>query len=173
MKRLIEILLLSAAVTSLMGADEGNARYERLGSKIMCTCGCDQMLLKCNHVGCPNSDRMIRELHALTGTGPSGSTTPGQSSPQLASIQPEVDDQAVLNWFRRTWGVTAVVEPGTHGLELWAWIMPPVALGLGFVLVVVTLRKWRPRRLQASPQQVLLDPHLEALRNRARRETEI
>ena len=161
MKRLIEILLLSAAVTSLMGADEGNARYERLGSKIMCTCGCSQMLLKCNHVGCPNSDRMIRELHGLTGTA------------QLAAIQPEADDQAVLNWFRRTWGVTAVVEPGTRGLELWAWIMPPVALGLGFLLVVVTLRKWRPRRLQASPQQVRLDPHLEALRNRARRETEI
>ena len=157
MRRLIEILLLSAAVTSLMGADEGNARYERLGSKIMCTCGCDQMLLKCNHVGCPNSDRMIRELHALTGTG------------QLAAIQPEVDDQAVLNWFRRTWGVTAVVEPGTRGFELWAWIMPAVAVLLGVLVVVVTLRKWRLRR----SQQVRLDPHLETFRNRARRETEI
>lgn len=161
MKRLAEILLLCAAVTLLIGADSQNARYERLGSKIMCTCGCAEMLLKCNHVGCPNSDRMIGQLHALTGTG------------QFAGIQPQGDDEAVLNWFRRNWGVTAVAEPGTHGLELWAWIMPPAALGLGLLLVLITLRKWRPRPAQALPKDVHLDPHLEALRDRARRETEI
>lgn len=167
MKRLAEILLLCAAVTLVMGADTQNARYERLGSKIMCTCGCAEMLLKCNHVGCPNSDRMIGQLHALTGTGG------GPGSAQFAGIQPQSDDEAVLNWFRRNWGVTAVVEPGTHGLELWAWVLPPVALGMGMLLVLLTVRRWRLRPAQASPAEAPLDPHLEALRDRARRETEI
>lgn len=169
MKRLAEVLLLCAAVTLLMGADTQNARYEKLGSKIMCTCGCAEMLLKCNHVGCPNSDRMIGQLRALTGGGADG--RPG--SQEFAGIQPQSDDEAVLNWFRRNWGVTAVVEPGTHGLELWAWIMPPAALGLGLLLVVMTVRRWRLRPAQASRASVALDPHLEALRARARRETEI
>lgn len=161
MKRLAEVLLLCAAVSLLVGADTANERFERLGGKIMCTCGCAQMLLKCNHVNCPNSGRMIPQLRALTGTG------------QVPGIQPQADDEAVLNWFRRNWGVTAVVEPGTHGLELWAWIMPPAALALGLLLVLVTLRRWKPRPAQASPKDVHLDPHLEALRDRARRETQI
>lgn len=167
MKRLAEILLLCVAVALLMGADTADARFQKIGSKIMCTCGsCSYMLLECNHVGCPNSTRMIAQLHALTGTG--GPRDPGS----VAGLKPQSDDEAILEWFRKTWGVTAVVEPAKHGLELWAWIMPPAALALGLFLVLVTLRKWRPRA-QASAQSVQLDPHLEDLRARARRETEI
>jgi Cytochrome C biogenesis protein len=167
MKRLAEILFLCAAVALLMGADSANARYENLGSKIMCTCGCGQMLLKCNHVGCPNSDRMIGQLRALTGV-----TSGGTGSVSGANLQALSNDDDVLNWFRRTWGVTAVVEPGTHGLELWAWVMPPAALVLGLLLVIITVRRWKLHPAQASPR-VELDPHLEALRERARRETTI
>jgi len=162
MKRAAETLLLCAAVALLMGADSANARYEKLGSKIMCTCGCTEMLLKCNHVGCPNSDRMIGQLRALTGVSSGG-----------VSLQALSNDEDVLNWFRRTWGVTAVVEPGTHGLELWAWVMPPAALGLGLLLVVITVRRWKLRPAQPTPHDVELDPHLKALRERARRETTI
>jgi hypothetical protein len=172
MKRLAEILLLCIAVTLMMGADTDSARYERLGSKIMCTCSCAQMLLKCNHVGCPNSDRMIGELHALTGTGGGPGGGSGPSAGRFSSLKPLSDDEAVLNWFRRTWGVTAVVEPGTHGLELWAWIVPFAAFVMGLGLVGFTAYRWKLRPVQAA-SHVPLDPHLEALRDRARRETEI
>jgi cytochrome c-type biogenesis protein CcmH len=168
MKKIAEIILLSAAVALLMGADNPDARFQRIGDKIMCSCGCSQMLLKCNHVGCPNSDRMLGELHALTGT------LRGQQSGQYSDVLPERDDEAVLNWFRSHWGVTAVVEPGTKGLELWAWIMPWLAPTLGLVLVLTTLYLWRSRRPQtAAVSAVQLDPQLEALRDRARRETEV
>jgi hypothetical protein len=167
MKRLAEILLLCVAVTMMMGADTADARFQKLGHKIMCTCGeCPYLLLECNHVGCPNSTRMIGELHALTGTAS------GPGIGQFAGIQPLSNDEAVLNWFRRTWGVTAVVEPRRQGLELWIWIMPPLALVLGLLLVLATIRRWRMRPAQAS-SHVPLDPHLAALRDRARRETEI
>lgn len=153
MKRVAEILLLCLAVSLLVGADSENARFEKLGGKIMCACGCSQMLLKCNHVGCQDSDRMIRELRT--------------------TVQQYRNDDDVLNFFRRNWGVTAVVEPGSHGLELWAWILPPLALALGLLLVVLTVRNWRSRPAQASAPATKLDPRLEALRDRARRETEI
>jgi hypothetical protein len=166
MKRAAEILLLCAAVVLLMGADDSNARFHRLGSKIMCTCGdCTYMLLECNHVGCPNSTRMISELRALTGVT---AATPAADG---SEIQLQNDDRAVLDWFRKTWGVTAVVEPATHGLELWAWILPPAALALGLLLAIIMIRNWRSRHAAAA--KVELDPRLEALRARARRETEI
>jgi cytochrome c-type biogenesis protein CcmH len=165
MRKTAEILLLCTAIALLMGADANDARFQRLGDKIMCSCGCAQMLLKCNHVGCPNSARMIGELRALTGAVVSGPA----SGEVVTQLQVEPDDQKVLNFFRKTWGVTAVVEPSTHGLELWAWILPPAALGVGLLLVIIYVRKWHAQK----PVAAALDPHLDALRARARRETEI
>jgi cytochrome c-type biogenesis protein CcmH len=169
MKKFAEILLLCAAIALLVGADEGpDVRFKRLGGKIMCTCGvCTYMLLECNHVGCPNSEQMIGQLHALTGSGH------GPGTEKYSSIQPLSNDQDVLNWFRRTWGVTAIVEPGTKGFEAWAWIMPVALPLLGVGLVIVTLLAWRSRRRQMPATAARLDPRLEALRDRARRETEI
>ncbi|HMC30514.1 MAG TPA: cytochrome c-type biogenesis protein CcmH [Candidatus Angelobacter sp.] len=153
MKRLLRILLVPCVILVLMGADNQEARFQSLGGKIMCTCSCTQMLLKCNHVGCPNSDRMIRELRA--------------------NVQSTSNDQEVLDWFRKTWGVTAVVEPSTHGFELFAWILPPLGLGLGLLLVIFVIRSWKLRTAPIAPADLNLDQQLESLRARAHRETEI
>ncbi len=136
-----------------MGADNQEARYQNLGGKIMCTCGCAQMLLQCDHVGCPNSDRMTHELRA--------------------NVQTMSNDEEVLDWFRSTWGVTAVVEPSTHGFELLAWILPAAGLGLGLILVVLLIRNWKMRPAPVAAADMNLAPDLEALRDRARRETEL
>ncbi|MBZ5533776.1 MAG: cytochrome c-type biogenesis protein CcmH [Acidobacteriia bacterium] len=153
MKRLSEILLLCCVVVLLMGADATQARFENLGGKIMCTCSCGQMLLKCNHVGCPNSAKMIGQLHA--------------------QVAQQSDDEKVLQWFRETWGVTAVVEPATHGFELLVWVVPPVVAALFLALVIVIIMVWRSRVPATLPADRVPDPHLDALRARARQETEI
>ena len=152
MKRLGEILLLCYMVVLLMGADNDEARYQKLGHKIMCTCGsCTYLLLECNHVGCPNSERMSHELRA--------------------NLQQKSDEE-VLQWFRETWGVTAVVEPRKHGFESLVWVLPVAVLVFGFLIVGIVIRYWRRPALSAT-SAVRLDPKLEALRERARRETEI
>jgi cytochrome c-type biogenesis protein CcmH len=137
----------------LMGADNQEARYQNLGGKIMCTCSCSQMLLKCNHVGCPNSAQMIRELRA--------------------NVKSTRSDDQVLDWFRTNWGVTAVVEPATHGFELLAWVLPAAGLGLGLLLVIVLIRSWKLRPAPVAAADLNLAPDLEAMRARARKETEL
>jgi cytochrome c-type biogenesis protein CcmH/NrfF len=151
MKRAGQILMLCCALVLFMGAD--SSRFQTLGDKIMCSCGCGQMLLKCNHVGCPNSAKMISQLRT-----------------QAAS---DKSDEEVLNFFRREWGVTAVAEPAQRGFELLVWVMPFAALALGGLLVILIVRKWRQRLAKAGQPEIKLDPHLEALRARARQETEI
>ena len=153
MKRAARSLILPLMAVLLMGADNQEARYQKLGGKIMCTCGCAEMLLQCDHVGCPNSDRMTHELRA--------------------NVQTMSNDEQVLDWFRSTWGVAAVVEPRTHGFELLAWILPPAVLGLGLLLVVLVIRNWKMRPAPVAAADLNLAPDLEALRDRARRETEI
>ncbi len=153
MKRIIRLLLLPCMALLLMGADNQEARFQNIGGKIMCSCGCAQMLLKYNHVGCPNSDQMIRELRT-----------------NVASTR---NDEEILNWFRANWGVTAVVEPSTHGFELLAWVLPAAGLGLGLLLVIVLIRNWRLRPVPIAAADRNLDPELEILRARARKETEL
>lgn len=153
MKRIVRLLLLPCMALLLMGADNQEARYQNIGGKIMCSCGCAQMLLKCNHVGCPNSDQMIRELRT--------------------NVQNNRSDEQILNWFRSNWGVTAVVEPSTHGFELLAWVLPAAGLGIGLLVVVVLIRNWRLRPVPVNMADINLGPELESMRARARKETEL
>jgi cytochrome c-type biogenesis protein CcmH/NrfF len=158
MKRIARFLLVPCMALLFMGADNGpadkeEARYQNLGGKIMCSCSCAQMLLKCNHVGCPNSAQMIRELRT--------------------NVQSNRSDEEVLNWFRSNWGVTAVVEPSTHGFELLAWVLPAAGLGIGLLVVVFLIRSWKLRPVPVAATDRNLSPILEAMRERARRETEI
>jgi cytochrome c-type biogenesis protein CcmH/NrfF len=66
-----------------------------------------------------------------------------------------------------------VVEPSTHGFELLAWILPAAGLGLGLLVVVLVIRNWKMRPAPVAAADLNLAPDLEALRDRARRETEI
>jgi cytochrome c-type biogenesis protein CcmH/NrfF len=152
-KRIARLLILPCMAILLMGADNQEARYQNIGGKIMCSCSCAQMLLKCNHVGCPNSAQMIRELRA--------------------NVQSNRNDEQILNWFRANWGVTAVVEPSTHGFELLAWVLPAAGLGLGLLVVVFFIRSWRLRPVPVAAADMNLSPALEAMRARARKETEL
>ncbi|HEY6970140.1 MAG TPA: cytochrome c-type biogenesis protein CcmH, partial [Candidatus Angelobacter sp.] len=126
-------------------------RFNDIGSKIQCSCGCGQMLLKCNHVGCPSSDSMIRQLRTAVAT--------------------YSNEEDVLNWFRRNYGMTVVVEPAKHGFELIIWVVPPLLVATALLLVFWIIQRWRMRAVPVAAAPV--DPHMEALRERARKETEL
>ena len=148
MKRILLALVLCSSLVAIAADDD---RYNDVGNKIQCSCGCGQILIKCNHVGCPSSDAMIRQLRT--------------------ALNNYSNDEDVLNWFRRTYGMTVVVAPSTHGFELTIWVLPIVLATVGLLLLFLVTRRWRS---DASPVGVAqLDPKLEALRARARKETEL
>ncbi len=141
----------------LLGAtrSDSDARFNDLGHKLMCTCGCGQVLLECNHVGCSYSDRMRQELMAVIDKGD--------------------NDSMALQWFVQKYGATVLAAPTTTGFNRVAWIMPFVALGGGIVLTIVLVRAWKHK--QAAPAVVLpasLDATtMDSLRRRVHEETEL
>jgi len=158
MKIFLRWLLLVALCFStvlMAGADDENSRFEKAGGKLQCMCGCNQMLLKCNHVGCQVSAPMIRELRT--------------------AVQTKSNDEEVLDWFRQNYGVTSVILPSTHGFELSAWLVPPLILVGAIGVMVLVIFAWRKNEAAqaAAGTKVAVDPHMEALRHRARQETEI
>jgi cytochrome c-type biogenesis protein CcmH len=117
----------------------------------MCVCGCGQILLECNHVGCPDSDRMIGELRTELATG--------------------LPDAGVLNWFVGKYGPTVLAAPLRGGFDTVAWVVPFAALFLGIAIVVFLIRIWRRRNPPGNPQDGPPSALDDTVRDRIRRET--
>jgi cytochrome c-type biogenesis protein CcmH/NrfF len=136
----------------MLGADP-SSRFNRVGHQMMCACGCGQVLLECNHVGCPDSDRMSGELRAQIGGGGT--------------------DTSILNWFAAKYGATILAAPIRGGFDNVAWITPVAVFLLATLGVGFLIRMWR---LRAGPHEPAIaagpDFRGDALRERIRRETE-
>jgi cytochrome c-type biogenesis protein CcmH/NrfF len=149
-------ILIVAIMT--MGAADNATRYNDLGHKMMCACGCGQVLIECNHFGCPDSDRMLGELRVAISKGGS--------------------DDSILAAFQDKYGPTILAAPLLTKFNLIAWIVPPAVLILGIAGTIALIRRWRQRAavLQAAALQAAAgatpQPHLTAMRERIRRETE-
>jgi cytochrome c-type biogenesis protein CcmH len=149
----LQCVLLVIVTVGLMGAGDQSARFNALGHRMMCVCGCSQILLECNHVGCQYSDRMRGELMAALDRGDS--------------------DDLVLQGFVQKYGTTVVAAPATTGFGRVAWIMPYLALVLGITTVVLIVRAWKGRPPNGGGAPPISGADLERFRDQARKDTEL
>ena len=153
-RRLSSLAALLLIVVLFMGAgDDLGKRFNDLGHRMMCRCGCNQVLLECNHVGCTYSDKMRSEL--------------------MAGLQKGQNDDLILQSFVQEYGSVVLAAPTTTGFGRVAWVMPFVALLAGFALVVLVVRHWRHDALQPAPAASQSSAAADAYRQRAREETEV
>jgi len=155
LRRFLRCGVVCMAVFALAGAGDPATRFKELGHQMMCICGCGQILLECNHVGCPDSDGMRNELMAAVGRGDS--------------------DSLVQQAFVQKYGPTVLAAPTTSGFDRTAWIVPFVALFLGLGLVVLVVRAWknRPAPAIADGLRTVRGVELEQFREQARKETDL
>ena len=156
LRRAIHCGLLSLAIFALSGAGDPATRFTELGHQLMCICGCNQILLECNHVGCPDSDNMRNELMA--------GVTRGDS------------DSLVEQAFIQKYGPTVLAAPPTTGaVNRAAYVVPFAALVLGFVVVVVVVRGWRngPPSGPTGGAPSGKNAKLEQFRDQASKETDL
>jgi cytochrome c-type biogenesis protein CcmH len=154
-KQALQVTLLSIALFTFLGAGDETARFKDLGHRLMCVCGCSQILLECNHVGCQYSDRMRNELMAAVDRGDS--------------------DDLTMQAMVQKYGTTVIAAPTAAGFDRVAWIMPYAALVFGLALVIVIVRAWRSRPLLVHPGTMspVSDNDLDRFRAQARKETEL
>ena len=116
------------------------ARAKALGQKLMCVCGCNQILTSCNHVGCQYSHKMLQELDQLVARNES--------------------DDLILQAFVQEYGPTVLSEPPTKGFNWAAWIVPIVAPLIALFLVWEVVRRWRQRAALAPAGGPAISPEL-------------
>jgi cytochrome c-type biogenesis protein CcmH/NrfF len=110
-KRAMQVAMLTLALFTFLGAGDEPSRFKDLGHKLMCVCGCSQILLECNHVGCQYSDRMRDEL--------------------MAAVERGDSDDLTMQAMVQKYGTTVIAAPTAVGFNRVAWIMPYVALVSG------------------------------------------
>ncbi len=148
------VVLVACLAVLFLGATDGDTRFNRLGHRLMCTCGCNQVLLECNHVGCQTSEHMRAELRAAMLRGGS--------------------DDDILNGFVAEYGPVVLAAPSRSGFNRVAWIMPYLTLGLGLALTVAVVWIWRSRQKPAAASAATVDDtQMEALRRRVHEETDL
>jgi cytochrome c-type biogenesis protein CcmH len=154
-RKAAQTILLCAAVFALVGAGDPATRFNEIGHQMMCICGCNQILLECNHIGCPDSDGMRNELMAAVSRGDS--------------------DSLVEQSFVQKYGPTVLAAPTAKGFDRAAYIIPFAALFFGFGMVVLVILAWknRPAPALADGLRPVHGAELEQFRDQARKETDL
>jgi cytochrome c-type biogenesis protein CcmH/NrfF len=151
------LLLACASLYAPIAQAQQTDHAKKLGLNLMCMCGCAQVLVQCNHLNCPSSAPMLKELDDHIASGES--------------------DEAVIQEFIKGYGVAVLSSPPNTGFNRVAWLLPSVvfALGLGVIALVINHWRKRPMLATASPEAPQINISADALaraREKVDRETE-
>ncbi len=146
--RCLQAGALAVAVCFSLGATDAGSRFYQLDHRLMCTCGCAEILGECNHVGCPNSTGELNELRAGIAAGKS--------------------DQQILDGFVAKYGAVVLAAPTTQGFDLVAWIAPFAVFAAALLGTILLVRRWSAG---STENEAPTGPAIEALKQKIRRET--
>ena len=137
------IVLLAVFVVAIPSSRaQASDHAKQLGLKLMCICGCGQVLIGCNHIGCPSSVPMIKELEQHITRG-------------------EADDLVVQD-FVQEYGLQVLSEPPNQGFNRVAWLLPGFVGAIGLSIVAFVITRWRHKVVVPAP--VANRPSAETLR---------
>jgi hypothetical protein len=147
--------LLAIAVCFSLGASDSGSRIDNLGHRLMCTCGCAQLLGECDHYGCPSRSEELATLNTAVASGQS--------------------DRQIMDAFAAKYGVTVLAAPRTQGFDLVAWIAPFAVFAAALIGTILLVRRWSGKAgatAQAEAMQPLSnDPADRERLEQIRRET--
>jgi cytochrome c-type biogenesis protein CcmH/NrfF len=135
-RRALGYLALLGGVTAgctAVSRGEELTEAEQVYARLMCNCGCNQILGECNHVGCPNSVPMRAEVDRYLAEG----RTP---------------DEVVAMFVEKYGPTIRSAPPGEGWFNVSAWITPFLVLVAGAVVVTLSVRRMlgRDRRQGAA-----------------------
>lgn len=152
LRTLVQVSAACMLLVFMVGAGDTTARYKSIGHQLICTCGCGQVLLECNHVGCTVSTQEEGELRNALDRGDG--------------------NQLILQDFVQKYGPTVLAAPPESGFNLVAWIAPGMVFLLAMLGAALVIRKWKLHPV-AMPPELAVDPHTNAILAKVRKETEL
>lgn len=115
-----------------------NSNVERVGEKLACRCGgCRNTVGNCPMVHCESADPLRHKIAQMQSEGK--------------------NDETIVSAIVKQEGIVALASPPATGFGLFTWVMPAVALLLGFWVYSLYIRKNRkvPDTLTVQDQATL------------------
>lgn len=154
--KICEAMILALAICFSLGATTPAGRQNDLSHRLMCQCGCSQLLGECDHVGCPDRDK---ELSALS-----------------TDIAAGLTDQQIFDEFVAKYGATVLAAPTTKGFDLVAWVAPFAVFGAALLGTILLIKRWGglggKSQVAIATGAAVLDPSERERLERIRRETD-
>jgi cytochrome c-type biogenesis protein CcmH len=130
---LVVILALSLAAWATAAAGPSTT-VQDVAEGLTCQCGCGLTVANCNHPNCGFSVPMRGEIAGMIRKG-------------MSRIE-------ILDAFRHKYGEKILSAPTTQGFNLLAWIIPYVAVGAGFLLILIAVARWqKPDATEAGSER--------------------
>jgi cytochrome c-type biogenesis protein CcmH/NrfF len=119
------IALFTASAINAAAAASRPAKTTRdaVAEGLTCQCGCGLTVANCNHPNCEFSVPVREKIDKLIAQG--------------------MDRAQIIGLFRAQYGEKVLSAPTTQGFNLLAWVMPPIAIVLGAMLLIFTVSRWR------------------------------
>lgn len=105
-------------------------RMRKVGERLKCLCGCKATVTSCDMMECRYSSPARAQIVSMINKG-----------------EPE---NAILAWFAKQQGLTALMAPPTEGFYAVGWVMPFVGLLFGFLIVYYFLRQYRKPKVEIA-----------------------
>lgn len=126
LRTLLLVGLMGAAMFAQTGADLESAEVLRVGAKLKCKCGCNQSMACQMPGGCGQCKMNRTKIYQMQHSG--------------------MSDQQIIDRFVAESGPEVVIiPPGAGGM-----LGPYVALGLGLVMVLFTIRRYMAKKPAAA-----------------------
>ncbi len=123
------VLLFALGAVPYIVHGESQVSFQEIEESLTCQCGCGLTVHSCNHVQCSSALPLREEIRAQMKEGK--------------------DKAAILAHFRDKYGEKILSAPTTEGFNILAWVTPFALVGLGGIIVVLTVVRWRRRSADA------------------------
>jgi cytochrome c-type biogenesis protein CcmH/NrfF len=113
--------MIAAAALAQTASEKPNVDVRRVGSRLQCQCGCKDSVATCSMLECHFSKPAKERIAQMQSVGMS-------------------DDQIVQAFVRDYGAVIYLSQPNAFG-----WIVPYASVGLGLVVILLFIRKYKPK----------------------------
>jgi cytochrome c-type biogenesis protein CcmH len=117
------LLVFTIAVAALAqtASEKPNVDVRRVGARLQCQCGCKDSVATCSMLECHFSKPAKERIAQMQSVG--------------------MSDEQIVQAFIRDYGMAVYLAPP----NAFGWIVPYAAVGLGLAVILLFLRKYKPK----------------------------
>lgn len=141
MKRPVRAVLAAALLAGahLLLPGDGLAQMSRsqIEESLTCQCGCGHTVANCDHVQCSFCVPVKKDITAALEAGQSG--------------------EQIVARYAEEYGEKVLSSPVPEGFNLLAWIGPYLAVFVGGIGILLTVRRWSSDKAPEAPVRATVD----------------